>query len=174
MSPGRARRGMAIVLGGVLGACGGDKGSETESGATDATFTGATEGPTTGLTAGEAEWRRICDGSQELRLAVRADGNVFIPTTSIAHELGRSYLYVRGDCRYWVASRARPELPARFNADNWQVTRTGVLTPEARAGAVAVAAVRPVAGGGRRLRLARRGCEQLPLFGRRCERPVQP
>lgn len=117
---------MAIVLGGVLGACGGDKGSDTESGATEGTSTGVTEG----TSAGGAEWRRICDGSQELRLAVRVNGNEFVQTTSIAHELGTSYLYVRGDCRYWVASRSRPSQPSQFHAENWQLTRTGVLTPE--------------------------------------------
>ncbi|WAS95628.1 hypothetical protein [Nannocystis punicea] len=136
MSRGHASRVMGVVSAGwLLGACGGDKSTSSGSGASEGTSTSASEATESassgaGPTTGEAQWRRICDGSQELRLAARRLTGRFELITSIGVELGASYLYVRGDCRYWVASESRPELPGMFDRVNWQVTRTGVLTPE--------------------------------------------
>jgi hypothetical protein len=69
------------------------------------------------------EWRRICDGSLGLKLAVRLVGHEQVPT-EIGHELGSESLYIRGDCRYWASAPAMSSLP------DWQVTRTGLLTAE--------------------------------------------
>jgi hypothetical protein len=121
-----------IAVFGVGVGCGDDKQTSESASAGETTTSGAmtssgegTEMPTTG----EAAWRRICDGSQSLRLAVHQGGggdNI----TSIAYELGRAYLYVRGDCRYWVVTGERPEVPGSNLNDDWQFTRTGVLAPD--------------------------------------------
>ena len=50
------------------------------------------------------EWRRICDGSDELRLAFRAaGGGGWCARGCLFFELGPTFLYVRGDCQYWVS-----------------------------------------------------------------------
>ena len=54
---------------------------------------------------------------------MRSVGHEDVPTV-IAHELGMPFLYVRGDCRYWVVD-SFPE-----TLTDWKVARTGVLTPE--------------------------------------------
>ena len=87
----------------------------------------AETGQTTGsVPTGDVEdvsWRRICDGSDGLRMAVRVVGHEDVPTL-IAHEIGNNYLYVRGDCRYWVVDDVPSELI------DWKVTYTGVLAPD--------------------------------------------
>ena len=62
----------------------------------------------------------ICDGSQDLRLAWAMDGGGQVHT-EMQRELGFAYLYVRGDCRYWVLPHQGP--PTIEVAE----TRTGVL-----------------------------------------------
>jgi hypothetical protein len=44
----------------------------------------------------------ICDGSQDLRLAWFLSSSGGVLRTPFQIELGFSYLYVRGDCQYWV------------------------------------------------------------------------
>lgn len=46
----------------------------------------------------------ICDGSQDLRLAWFLSSSGGVVRTPFQFELGFSYLYVRGDCEYWVLS----------------------------------------------------------------------
>lgn len=71
----------------------------------------------------EGEWRSICDGSDELRLAFRnGGGGGGCAGSCLQFEIGWSYLYVRGDCRYWVDDRSE---------DSWTgEARTGVLTDD--------------------------------------------
>ena len=63
----------------------------------------------------------ICDGSMDLRLAVRTESGGSLPI-ALHRELGDTYLYVRGDCRYWI-------LDFQQNP-GWVPTRTGELTRE--------------------------------------------
>src|SRR5690242_4175401 len=46
--------------------------------------------------------RPICDGSKEIRFAVRIMGGGTQRPPSMMTNLGIAYLYIRGDCRYWV------------------------------------------------------------------------
>ena len=62
----------------------------------------------------------LCDGSQDLRLAWFVGGGGQV-VTEMQRELGFAYLYVRGDCRYWVLPyQGPPALDVRE-------ARTGVL-----------------------------------------------
>jgi len=83
-------------------------------------------GSESSVETGPADWRRICDGSQDLKLAVRRGGYEG-GNTFIAHELGQPYLYVRGDCHYWTAA-GQPQNPEGFTLNDWQVTHAGILT----------------------------------------------
>ncbi|MCY0988057.1 hypothetical protein OV203_13045 [Nannocystis sp. ILAH1] len=71
----------------------------------------------------EGTWRRICDGSDALRLTLRTVGGELVHT-ELLRELGWSYLYVRGDCRYWVMG------DDQSNLQYWRVTHTGTLSAE--------------------------------------------
>jgi hypothetical protein len=75
--------------------------------------TSATEGD-------EPATERICDGSQDLRLAWFASFAGGVVRTALQYEVGFNYLYVRGDCHYWV-------VPYRDGDPMWQETHTGVL-----------------------------------------------
>jgi hypothetical protein len=46
----------------------------------------------------------LCDGSQDLRLAWFLSNSGGLLRTPFQIELGFSYLYVRGDCQYWVST----------------------------------------------------------------------
>lgn len=88
------------------------------------TITSACGGDTTtadgGETGDEPTLERICDGSQDLRLAWFLSFGGGIVRTEFQYEVGFYYLYVRGDCRYWV-------LPYRDGDPTWIETHTGVL-----------------------------------------------
>ena len=115
----------ALVLSQLSTACGDEPAGS--GGGTDSETANETLDSTTDDGAG---WRRICDGSQELKLAVRT-GGFEGGSTYLANELGRSYLYVRGDCTYWVATVSQPKNPDGFTLSAWQVTHAGTLTPAA-------------------------------------------
>jgi hypothetical protein len=59
----------------------------------------------------------LCDGSQDLRLAwfLSASGGQL--RTPFQIELGFSYLYVRGDCHYWVSTSALDSHHGVLDAD---------------------------------------------------------
>ncbi|GEM_PF-2200868 len=101
-----------------------DFGSSSEEGSTETSGTETTGTETTGTpteSTGGDSWRRICDGSQVLRMALVLTGGGLLET-ELFREVGFNYLYVRGDCRYWALDQVgRPP---------WQDTRTGVLTLE--------------------------------------------
>lgn len=113
----------------LCGACAPEVAAESTGGSTVADSGGTTattdDVPTTANTEGPGDggWRRICDGSVDLTLAMRGVGHEGV-NTMIAHELGIPFLYVRGDCRYWVVD-AFPE-----TLTDWKVARTGTLTLE--------------------------------------------
>jgi hypothetical protein len=88
---------LAFVLSASLamGACALDSGVPSgESGTVDA---GSTDAPI-------YSDRRLCDGSDHLRLAFFAGGGgpPSGPPYTLYGEVGSSYLYVDGHCRYWV------------------------------------------------------------------------
>ena len=57
---------------------------------------------------------KVCDGSQDLRLAARlVGGGPTYPGADLLHENGFLFLYVRGDCRAWVKE-----------SDSWAAART--------------------------------------------------
>lgn len=71
--------------------------------------------------------RRICDGSDEVRLAVRVmakPGRVRAYNQPL-YELGTSFLYVDGRCHYWVQAPAVDDSYAL-----WRGYREGVLSEE--------------------------------------------
>jgi hypothetical protein len=111
-------------------ACGGDDPGGTPDDPTDTegTSTGETD-PSTDDTldpdstsTGEDAWAEICDGSDELRLAMVLTGGGQVDN-EIVREIGFYYLYVRGTCEYWV-------LPSASGVP-WPDTRTGVLELDA-------------------------------------------
>jgi hypothetical protein len=71
--------------------------------------------------SGGSEPEPLCDGSDELRLGWRAIPGFESLGAGTNIELGRAYLYVRGDCRFWVQPWERPPELAQLE------TRTGVL-----------------------------------------------
>jgi len=113
-------RPLPILVLTLLAACGGTlQGTEDDS-----------DGETVGVDAGtpSVEYpdagidptRKLCDGSAHLRLAYSGSGDELGPTppSGIYREVGAYYLYVDGQCRYWVTDPA-----GDFLADG----RTGVL-----------------------------------------------
>lgn len=133
------RRGLtAAVLAVLATRCGDDERVAGDGGTLDATDAGASTGLATlepasassGSSAADStgafEPRRICDGSTDLRLVVReggwddggGTGGGIVNSTLLYHQIGVSYLYVRGDCRYWVVP---------FQAWHRVPARTGVL-----------------------------------------------
>lgn len=85
-----------------------------------ATATVGDAGIDSGLAAQDARvLRAICDGSEEVRFALRIVGSAPQRVPRMMTSLGISYLYVRGDCRYWVNPGVYHE---------WQETRAGTLT----------------------------------------------
>ncbi|MDB4979748.1 MAG: hypothetical protein JWM82_500 [Myxococcales bacterium] len=74
--------------------------------------------------------RRICDGSDTIRLAYKVGGGGTIePYTIAIVELGWQFLYVDGHCHYWVR---RPDLGDGNvdPSDQLAPFREGVLTPD--------------------------------------------
>lgn len=107
-------------------ACGDSSGSiddaTTASDGTSAQVTGSSSDGTTGAQdTGGTDWRRICDGSDQLRMVVRGEVDS-CELTCLLTDLGARYLYVRGDCTYW-ANIWTADVP-------WSDTKTGVLTLE--------------------------------------------
>lgn len=105
-------------------ACPGEDPTQTP----DPTDTTGETDPSTGETldpdstsTGEEGWAEICDGSEDLRLAMVLTGGGQVDN-EIVREIGFAYLYVRGTCEYWV-------LPT-LDGVLWPDTRTGVLTLE--------------------------------------------
>jgi hypothetical protein len=90
-------------------ACGGDD-----------TFAAEGDEPTT---------ERICDGSQDLRLAWFLSFGGGVVRTDFQFEVGFYYLYVRGDCQYWV-------VPYRDGDPMWIETHTGVLDEAQESGLI--------------------------------------
>jgi hypothetical protein len=82
-----------------------------------------------GETGEDQEPEAICDGSEDLRLGMRGGGG-WIFGLGVRVQLGRDFLYVRGDCRYWVQPG---ELPPAGEVD---MVRAGTLD-EAQAQALA-------------------------------------
>lgn len=69
--------------------------------------------------------RRICDGSDGIRLALgHGGGGEPAPYTSVLSELGYDFLYVDGGCHYW----AHKPLSAADEYYLWRPYREGVLT----------------------------------------------
>lgn len=96
-------------------------GPDTSSGGPDTSGdepTGSSGDPPTGTTGDDA-WARICDGSQELRLAIVLGGGGNV-ANEIEREIGFYYLYVRGTCEYYV-------LPPESSEMRWPDAHTGVL-----------------------------------------------
>jgi hypothetical protein len=99
-----------------------DGGATGDTGTTGDTSTTGDTGTTGDAPAAP---RRICDGSDDIRLAYSVPVN---PTRVLAftadlYELGAEFLYVDGHCHYWM----REPLPAdRFGA--WRAYREGELT----------------------------------------------
>lgn len=69
---------------------------------------------------GEPGWAQICDGSNELRLAMVLGGGGLVDH-EIEREIGFRYLYVLGTCEYFV-------LPS-IDGVPWPDARTGVIDP---------------------------------------------
>jgi hypothetical protein len=110
------RRRIIVTVGLLALACGSEGQAEG---------TGAETGDTT-ETGGEPLDRNLCDGSQDLRLAWVHGGGGLI-AAEIQREIGFYYLYVRGDCHYWVVPFQRPPEIEVFE------THTGVLDEAAEA-----------------------------------------
>jgi hypothetical protein len=87
----------------------------------DGSMTG--DGSTTGDAA--AAPRRICDGSDGIRLAhwFPVDPTRVPAFTAELYELGTEFLYVDGHCHYWMQE---PQTTDRFG--NWRAYREGQLT----------------------------------------------
>ena len=93
----------------------------------DASATGDADTAGDGGTARDAPAapRRICDGSDDIRLAYSvpvSPTSVFAFTAEL-YELGTEFLYVDGRCHYWMQE---PLLADRFGA--WRAYREGELT----------------------------------------------
>src|SRR5437868_3421872 len=75
--------------------------------------------------------RRICDGSDTIRLAYKLDGGngQIEPFTVAIVEVGWQFLYVDGHCHYWVQ---RPDVGDGDVDPSGQLApfREGVLTPD--------------------------------------------
>jgi hypothetical protein len=71
-------------------------------------------------TTGQDGWAEICDGSEDLRLAMVLGGGGQV-ANEIEREIGFYYLYVRGSCEYFA-------LPADAGVP-WPDARTGVIDP---------------------------------------------
>ena len=65
----------------------------------------------------------VCDGSHDLRMVVRSGGvgGGIIGPTRLYHQIGTFYLYIRGDCQYWVMGPSGDVFYA------WDSARTGTL-----------------------------------------------
>lgn len=87
-------------------------------GATDSGSGSGSETVDPDSTGGDEGWAQICDGSDELRLAMVLGGGGSVEN-EIERELGFYYLYVLGTCEYFA-------LPADAGAP-WPDAHTGVL-----------------------------------------------
>jgi hypothetical protein len=111
--------GVACVVWCLLG-CGAVAGPEQ-----DATPDGAALAPSNESSQARGE-RRICDGSAGIRLAVGYwGGGMPYPYTSVLSELGYDFLYVDGNCHYWVHA----PLSVADEHYLWRPYREGTLTP---------------------------------------------
>ena len=84
------------------------------------------ESDESGDESGDEAPRQLCDGSMDLRLGWMISGGGEI-RAEIEREIGFAYLYVRGDCRYWVLPFQSPPIVDVFE------THTGILDAEAEA-----------------------------------------
>lgn len=103
----------ALLAPGCTGEGAGGTDSDAEPGESQST-TDAPETSSTSDTAGSTgdSLTPLCDGSQDLRLAWTLDGGGLI-RADFEREVGFYYLYVRGDCHYWLLPYAKPhEVPA--------------------------------------------------------------
>lgn len=90
-------------------------------------LTSACGDDTTATEGDEPATEAICDGSQDLRLAWFLSYGGGSVRTAFQYESGFYYLYVRGDCHYWV-------LPYRQSSNPlWIETHTGALDPQQEA-----------------------------------------
>jgi hypothetical protein len=81
-----------------------------------------------GADASSAPSRRICDGSDGIRLAHWVGGGgTQAAFTAILYELGWEFLYVDGHCHYWVRQPSPPVGPDPLYFDSFPY-REGVLT----------------------------------------------
>jgi hypothetical protein len=72
-----------------------------------------------------ASLRRICDGSDDIRLAVSVTGGgLNMAFTTVLYELGYEFLYVDGHCHYWMNEPSA----ANDMYYAWRPFRQGVLT----------------------------------------------
>lgn len=62
----------------------------------------------------------LCDGSEGLRFSVVVISGNVLPAELVRWELGARFLFIQGNCQYWVSG---PETPSR-----WQHYHTGTLT----------------------------------------------
>lgn len=90
----------------------------------DSSSSDAIDPDSTSTSTGEEEetWAEICDGSEDLRLAMTLTGGGSVGN-ELVREIGFHYLYVSGTCEYWV-------LPTLEDAP-WPDTRRGTLDLEA-------------------------------------------
>lgn len=93
----------------------------TSSTGGDTTGADTTVGDATGSSGGET-WAEICDGSDDLRLAMTLVGGGTVEN-ELVREIGWRYLYVLGTCEYFVLPLGDP--------NGWPDARTGVLDLEA-------------------------------------------
>lgn len=125
--PTRAR---AVVVASLLIAaspgCGDDGGGSTsDAGTGSASATTETSGETSGESSGEtaAPPVELCDGSSALRFAMYLPTSVerVEPVSYTLWENGARFLFVFGDCGYWVSGPNNPTRVDRY--------RAGQLTP---------------------------------------------
>jgi hypothetical protein len=99
----------------------------------------ATEAATPPFDAGPLQ--KICDGTADLRFAARIVGRYGLQPDMMA-QIGASYLYVRGDCVYWVNTQVgayvqtkqgqlsdddERSLSADFGYGNWDVLQSSYV-----------------------------------------------
>jgi hypothetical protein len=87
--------------------------------------------PLVGNADAASRGRRICDGSDDVRLAYElGGGGTMEPYTIAVVELGWEFLYVDGHCHYWVQ---RPDVRDVDPSGQLAPFREGVLTPDQEA-----------------------------------------
>jgi hypothetical protein len=83
--------------------------------------------PASASAGGTSPTRRICDGSSDIRLAYRwaSASAMVLDYTRVLSELGFGFLYVDGNCHYWIQEPARPN--AADDYLTWRSYREGQL-----------------------------------------------